>query len=84
MERTMTAIEMTGTVDAARQLQLDGEIPLTGPTRVRVLILTQDAEEITESEWLSAAASNPAFSTLHDAAEDLYTLNDGEPFRDEV
>ena len=39
METTMTAIEVTGTVDEQRHLHLDTELPISGPTRVRVLIL---------------------------------------------
>ena len=35
----MTAIEMTGTVDENHQLQLDGALPITGPKRVRVIVL---------------------------------------------
>lgn len=35
-----------------------------------------------EAEWLHAAAHNPAFDFLKDAAEDIYSPTDGEPFRD--
>jgi hypothetical protein len=37
-----------------------------------------------ETEWLRAAASNPAFYFLNDPAEDIYSLSDGEPFRDQI
>jgi uncharacterized protein (DUF433 family) len=40
MEVPMTAIEMTGTVDENHQLQLDGVLPLAGPKRVRVIVLS--------------------------------------------
>jgi hypothetical protein len=36
-----------------------------------------------ETEWLKAAASNPAFDFLRDPEQDIYTLEDGRPFRDE-
>ena len=39
MEVPMTAIEMTGTFDENHQLKLDGELPIAGPKRVRVLVL---------------------------------------------
>ena len=84
MESTMTAIEMTGTIDEHRQLRLDGTLPVPGPVRVRVLVLYPLSEEWEEMEWLQAAARNPAFAFLSDREEDLYTLADGEPFRDEV
>lgn len=84
MEGTMTAIEMTGTIDEHRQLRLDGTLPFSGPMRVRVLVLSPLSEEWDEMAWLRAAARNPAFASLREAAEDLYTLADGEPFCDEA
>ena len=79
----MTAIEMTGTVDENHQLQLDGKLPIAGPKRVRVIILsllTEFTNELTETEWLKASLSNPAFEYLRDPEEDIYTVNDGKPF----
>ncbi len=84
MEGTMTAIEMTGTIDEHRQLQLDGTLPISGPVRVRILVLYPLSEEWDEMEWLQAAARSPAFAFLSDPEEDIYTLADGEPFHDEV
>jgi hypothetical protein len=37
-----------------------------------------------EAAWLRAVTSSDAFAFLHDAAEDIYTAEDGEPFRDLV
>lgn len=82
MEPILTAIEMTGTVDQHHRLQLDKPLPFTGPARVKVIVLYPLAEEISETEWLSAAARNPAFAYLHDSSEDIYTLADGKPFYD--
>jgi hypothetical protein len=84
MKETMTAIEMTGTIDEHRQLQLDSPLPVFGPMRVRVIVLYPASEEWDEAEWLRSAARNPAFSYLKDPAEDIYSLNDGKPFRDEA
>lgn len=84
MEKTMTAIEMTGRIDENRQLQLDGLLPVPGPIRVRVIVLYPTNNEGDETEWLRAAAHNPAFDFLKDSEEDIYSLADGEPFRDEV
>ncbi len=83
MESALTAVEMTGTIDEHRQLQLDGELPVRGPMRVRVLVLYPLSDEWDETQWLQAAARNPAFAFLNDAEEDLYTLADGKPFHDE-
>jgi len=80
----MSAIEMTGTVDKDRQLRLDGSLPISGPMRVRVIVLYPLSAEWDEIEWLQAAARNPAFDFLKDPEEDLYSLADGEPFDDKV
>jgi len=84
MKVPMTAIEMTGTVDEHSQLELDGSLPIVGPKRVRVIVLSLREDEIDETAWLRAASSNPAFAFLNDPEEDIYTLNDGKPFHDEV
>lgn len=83
METPMTSIEMTGTIDEHNQLHLDGSLPITGPKRVRIIVLTAKEDEISEADWLKAAAKNPAFEFLHDSAEDIYTLSDGKPFNAE-
>lgn len=79
METTMTAIELTGTVDERRQLQLDDLLPIPGPKRVRVIVLYSPVDEWSEMEWLQAAARNPAFDFLKDPEEDIYSLADGKP-----
>ncbi len=84
METTMTAIEMTGRIDEHRQLRLDKPLPLSGPVRVRVIVLYPVDDEEEEAEWLQAASHNPAFDFLSEPEEDIYSLTDGAPFRDEV
>ena len=84
METTMTAIEMTGRIDEHRQLQLDNPLPVSGPMRVRVIVLYPIQDQEDETEWLQAAARNPAFEFLKDPEEDIYSLTDGEPFRDKA
>jgi len=82
MEAPMTAIEMTGTIDENHQLQLDGVLPIAGPKRVRVIVLsplTEIADDWNDAEWLKASLSNPAFEYLRDPEEGIYTLNDGKP-----
>ena len=84
MEATLTAIEATGTIDENRQLRLDELLPVSGPVRVRVIVLYPLNEEWDETEWLQAAARNPLFDSLNDSVEDIYSLADGKPFHDEV
>jgi hypothetical protein len=85
MEATLTAIETTGMVDEQHRLRLDENLPLAGPMRVRVIVLyplPEEPEELGEDEWLRAMARNPAFEDLAAPEEDIYTLEDGEPFLD--
>ena len=80
MDTTLTAIETTATVDENHQIHLDSPLPITGPLRVKVIVLYPLAEDIDEATWLYAASRNPAFASLHDASEDIYTIQDGKPF----
>ena len=77
------ALEVTGTIDAQRQLVLDEPLPVAVTTRVRVIITLLEEADIEEKEWLRAAAANPAFDFLKDPEEDFYTLADGRPFHDQ-
>ncbi len=83
MQTIMNSIELTGTVDERRQLQLDDLLPIAGPKRVRVIVFYPKEATWDETEWLHAAAHNPAFSYLKEAAEDIYSVSDGSPFLDE-
>lgn len=84
MEAAMTAIEMTGTVDEDHRLRLDEALPVSGPMRVRVIVLYPSNEGMDEDEWLRAASRNPAFRDLEAPEEDVYSLEDGDPFLDQA
>ena len=83
MRAPMTAVELTGTIDEQQHLLLDTPLPFIGPARVKVIVLYPLDEEPDEAEWLYAAARNPAFAFLHEPQEDIYTLDDGQPFNDD-
>ena len=82
MHTSMQAIEMGGTVDEQHRLLLDERLPITGPSRVRVIILISSDQEIDEQGWLQAASVNPVFDFLEAPEEDIYTIQDGKPFHD--
>jgi len=67
-----------------RRIVLDEpyDMPANTPLMVTVLPASSDADS--EDAWLRAASSSGAFAFLADPAEDIYTLADGEPFRDAV
>lgn len=79
----MNAIETTGIVDAQHQLRLDEPLPIPRQSRVRVIVLVPEAEDVSEEAWAKAASAGPAFNFLKDAAEDVYTVADGKPFHDQ-
>ena len=83
MDVPMTALEVTGTIDEQHRLQLDEALPITGPKRVRVIVLYPAADQLDEATWLHAASNNAAFADMHDAAEDVYSLADGQAFHDQ-
>ena len=79
----MNAIETTGIVDAQHPLRLDTPFPVPGQSRVRVIILAPETDDISEGYWTKAAAASPAFDFLKDASQDVYTTADGKPFHDQ-
>jgi hypothetical protein len=79
----MNAIEATGVVDSQHQLRLDEPLPVPVQSRVRVIVLVPDAEDIPEEAWTKAVSTSPAFDFLKDGAEDVYTPTDGKPFHDQ-
>ncbi len=59
------------------------ELPANSPL---IVMLREDHEhaESSETEWLRAAATSDAFAFLADPAEDIYTLEVGEPLSNEI
>ena len=47
------------------------------------VFLLPEESDIDESEWLQAAAANPALAFLKDPEEDVYTPSDGRPIHDD-
>ncbi len=78
MATSLKAVELEGMIDENRQLKIEGDLPIQGPQRVRIILLYpgNEDDDIDEEEWLYAAARNPAFAFLKEDSEDLYTLQD--------
>ncbi len=68
-----------------RQIVLDEPYNLPANTPLMVTVLSSaPTDHEAEEAWLHAASTSEAFAFLADPAEDIYSRNDGEPFRDEV
>ena len=73
----MKAIEINAKTDIQGHLKLN--YPLhKSEQNVRVIILVDEEEQL----WLNAVSSNPAFDFLKEPEENIYSMNDGEPFND--
>jgi hypothetical protein len=76
----MRSIECAGTITSQGELQLDELLPLNQPSRVRIIVLfpeSLESDDLTPDQWNRALANNPSFAFLHDAEEDIYTLENG-------
>jgi hypothetical protein len=82
-KEAMKAIEINTKTDKYGYLKFN--YPLEKKeSKVRVILLVDEkSDEVDEEQlWMRAISSNPAFSFLNDAEENIYTLADGEPFND--
>lgn len=78
----MKAIEINSKTDKKGHLKIDYQLDKSD-SNVRLLILIDDNSDNDEEEiWIEAISSNPAFDFLMDNSEDIYSINDGEPFND--
>jgi hypothetical protein len=75
----MRAIETIGTLDTQGHIKLDSPQPQAKTSRVRIIMLLEEDDDLGPGEWESAIATNPSFAFLNDPEEDIYTLEDGKP-----
>lgn len=80
----MKAIEVTGSVNEEGCVQIDQPLPAAKSTRFRGILLFPDSESSLDQEWSSSAVQASVQDWLDDPAEDIYTLEDGEPVSDEA
>ena len=67
-----------------RHIILDESYDLPANANLMVTLLPSSSDTDSEEDWLRAASSGDAFAFLADPAEDIYTVADGEPFRDAI
>ena len=77
----MKAIETTGNIDKPGLLILDKKIDVDKKKQLKVIILINEDDEISESSWLTGLSSNPAFDFLKEDNENIYSLVDGKSFK---
>ena len=78
----MKAFETTAIVENRDLLKLDRPVNLKNNKKVKVIILVNEGNDIEEKLWLKAVKNNPTFDFLKDTKEDIYSLQDGNPFND--
>ncbi|NOY95408.1 MAG: hypothetical protein GXO81_03330 [Chlorobi bacterium] len=79
----MKAIEINSKTDKNGHLRIDYQLDKS-ERNVRILILLEDdlSELDEEKLWMDSISKNPAFDYLNDPAENIYSLEDGEPYND--
>ncbi len=78
----MKAIEINSKTDKSGHLRINYQLDKSN-RNVRVLILLDDDYKIDEEKlWMDSISKSPSFDFLKDISEDIYSLNDGEPFND--
>ncbi|MCC5942498.1 MAG: hypothetical protein JJU37_13240 [Balneolaceae bacterium] len=77
----MKAIEFTSKTDEDGRLRIDRKLDKKNEN-VRVLILIDETQDDIEHDdvWLENMVKSPSLKFLDDPVEDIYTLEDGEPF----
>lgn len=76
----MKAIETTGTIQNNNQLVLDTPVQNHNQEKVKLIILLNEDDDITDTDWMKSASKNPELNFLHDPIEDIYTNEDGKAF----
>jgi hypothetical protein len=79
----MKAIEINSKTDKTGHLKINYKLDKS-ESNVRILLLIDEdpTEQEEEKLWMNSISKNPAFNFLNDSMEDIYSLNDGEPFND--
>lgn len=67
-----------------KRIVLDEPYDIPANATLLVTVLPSPADDDSEEQWLKSASTNDAFGFLSDPSEDIYTPDDGEPFRDAV
>jgi hypothetical protein len=75
-------LAIDATVEDSLHLRLDKPLEFPAGTKARLVFLPEQLvmDDITEAQWLCFASQSGAFDDLKDPREDIYTLEDGEPF----
>ena len=75
------ALEMKAQIDGKGQIVIEKPLLADLNKRVKIIILfEQEEDELDDAKWLHSLSLNPSFDFLKDEAEDIYTVEDGQPF----
>ncbi len=68
--------QTTGYIKDVNELLIDVPLPFPARSRVKIAISMEDEDE----DLTLFAVRNPAFADIFDDSEDIYTVEDGEPY----
>lgn len=79
----MKAIEIVTKTDKKGHLKKDYKLDNSNKDVHVLILLDEDISEKDEERlWLNSISKNPAFDFLNEPVEDVYSLDDGQPFND--
>ncbi len=76
------AVRTTGRVNKSKGVSFAEPLPWDEDTPVEIIVIPtiSVSDEISDAEWLKAAANNPAFADWNHPEEDIYSPDEGVPF----
>lgn len=80
----MQAIEIKAEVNEKGFLIIDKPIESLRNKKVKLIILSQEEDEIENKEWSYAISNNPSFAFLKESSEDIYSISDGKPLNAKI
>ena len=78
----MKAIEIESKTDSKGFLRMNYSLEHKDKTVKVIIMYEENSDEDDEAEWLKSVSKNPAFDFLKDEAENIYTIENGEPVND--
>ena len=79
----MKAIEVKAKTDDQGHLKINVPLQKNNQEVRLIILLYEDDEETEANNWLQFNSQNPSFDFLNEPEEDVYSVNDGEPLKND-